>query len=210
MQFVAADAPVRKLAAWLPITTEIADDAPTLAGYINTRLGYMLALREEAQILNGNGTAPNLRGILNTTGIQTQAFSDSQIESLALGISKVEAVDGEVDGIAMNPTDYWAMLTRRDSDQFDVGQGMTGPFNSGPTGVWGVPVVRTRQLTAGVAIVGAWRLGATLFDRQQTTIRTTDAHSDYFIYNKLVVLAEERVALAVNRPDLFVNVDVSP
>ena len=61
MQFVSDDAPVRKIAAWIPITTEIADDAPTLRGYIDTRLAYMLALREELEILSGNGISPDLR-----------------------------------------------------------------------------------------------------------------------------------------------------
>jgi HK97 family phage major capsid protein len=205
MNFVQADAPVRKLAAWIPVTEEIIADAPTLRGYIDSRLAYMLAFREEAQILAGNGTAPALRGILNTTGIQAQAFSTDVISTLGLALGKVENVDGEADGIAMNPLKFWTMLTTRSSSQFDQGYGGGGPFGIQPTGVWGVPVVRTRQLTLNQAVVGSWRMGATLFQREGITIRTTDSHSDYFIYNKLVILAEERVGLAVFRPDFFVE-----
>lgn len=206
MEFAPFDAPVRKIAAWIPITQEIADDAPTLRGYIDERLAYMLALREEAQILAGNGASPALRGILNTTGILTQSGGADKITALGTAIGKVENVDGEVDGIAMNPLDFWTMLTTRSATQFDQGWGGSGPFGSQPQGVWGVPVVRSRQLASGKALVGSWRLGATLFDREQTVIRTTDSHSDYFTLNKLVILAEERVGLAVNRPDLFVDV----
>ena len=206
MEFAPFDAPVRKIAAWIPITQEIADDAPTLRGYIDERLAYMLALREEAQILAGNGASPALRGILNTTGILTQSGGADKLTALGTAIGKVENVDGEVDGIAMNPIDFWTMLTTRSSTQFDTGWSGSGPFGSQPQGAWGVPVVRSRQLATGKALVGAWRLGATLFDREQTVIRTTDSHSDYFTLNKLVILAEERVGLAVNRPDLFVDV----
>lgn len=206
MQFSQQDAPIRKIAAWIPITQEIADDAPTLRGYIDERLAYMLALREEAQILAGNGIAPTVRGILNTSGIQTQGTVTDKMQTLAAAIGKVENVDGEADGIAMNPVDYWAMVATRNANQFDVGFGGSGPFGATPGTAWGVPVVRTRQLASGKAIVGAWRLGATLFDREQTMIKTTDSHSDYFVLNKLVILAEERVGLAVNRPDLFVDV----
>lgn len=205
MNFEQADAPIRKLAAWIPVTEEIIADAPTLRGYIDSRLAYMLAWREEAQILNGNGTAPALRGILNTTGIQTRAAGADVITTLGLAIGDVENHDGEADGIAMNPLKFWTMLTTRSSSQFDQGYGGGGPFGIQPTGVWGVPVVRTRQLALTSAIVGSWRMGATLFQREGITIRTTDSHSDYFIYNKLVILAEERVGLAVFRPDFFVN-----
>jgi HK97 family phage major capsid protein len=57
MEFTPALAPVVKIAAWIPVTEEILEDAPTLAGYINTRLAYMVDLREEAQILNGPAPA---------------------------------------------------------------------------------------------------------------------------------------------------------
>ncbi len=210
MQFESDDAPVRKIAAWIPITTEIADDAPTLRGYIDNRLAYMLALREEREILSGNGVSPDLRGILNTSGIQSQSGNADDIAQLGLAIGKIELVDLEADGIAMHPTAFWTMVTTRNATQFDLGLGGPGPFNGvAALQPWGLPVVRSRALGTTQAIVGAWKMGATLFDREQTTIRTTDSHSDYFILNKLVILAEERIALAVHRPDAFVNVTMS-
>ena len=80
------------------------------------------------------------------------------------------------------------------------------PFNV-PTGtIWGLPVVRTRALAAGHAIVGSWRLGATLFEREGVMIRVADQHASLFISNTVVILAEERVGLAVHRPDFFVHI----
>lgn len=213
MQFEEADAPVRKIAAWIPVTNEVIDDAPTLRGYIDGRLLYMLALREEQQILAGTGTAPQLKGILDYTGgtlnIQTQAFSADAITTVGLAAGKIEVVDGYADGIAINPTDYWALITDRHSEQFDAGFSTGLPFGGPPTTLWGLPAVRTRAMTAGTAIVGAWALGAQIFDRLAATIKTTDSHDDYFIYNKTVILAEERVAFAVHRPDFFVSTDLT-
>lgn len=204
------DAPVRKIAAWVPVTTEIIDDAPTLQGYIDGRLAYMLAVREEFEILNGSGAAPHLKGILQYTDKQTQAFTTDAMTTLGLAIGKVENVDGEADGIAMNPIDYWAMVTDRHSEQFDgAGTGMVPYANVMRMNPWGMPTVRSRALTSGNAIVGSWRLGATLFDRMQTTIKVGNQHSDFFVNNKVAVLAEERVALAVHRPDFFVVTDVT-
>ena len=202
------DAAVRKIAAWVPVTTEIIDDAPTLQGYIDARLAYMLAVREEWEVLNGSGSAPHLKGILQYADLQLQAFSVDMISTLGLAIGKIESVDGEADGIAMNPVNYWSMVTTRSANQFD-GTGTAGPglpfTNVGALGAWGLPVIRTRAVSAGSAIVGAWGLGATLFDRMQTTIRIGNQHSDFFTNNKVAVLAEERVALAVHRPDFFVS-----
>jgi HK97 family phage major capsid protein len=206
------DAPVRKIAAWVPVTTEIIDDAPTLQGYIDARLAYMLAVREEWEVLNGSGSAPHLKGILQYSDLQLQAFSTDKITTLGLAIGKVENVDGEADGIVMNPVDFWSMVTLRSTSQFD-GAGIVGsglPFtNVDSLGAWGLPVIRTRAVTANSAIVGAWRLGATMFDRMQTTIRIGNQHSDFFTNNKVAVLAEERVALAVHRPDFFVKATLS-
>lgn len=206
------DAPVRKVAAWVPVTTEIIDDAPTLQGYIDGRLAYMLAVREEYEILNGSGTAPHLKGILQYSELQTQSFSTDAITSIGLAIGKVENVDGEADGVAMNPIDYWTMVTTRHNTFFD-GDGTSGPglpyTNANALGAWGLNTVRSRALVSGFALVGSWRLGATLFDRMQTTIKVGNQHSDFFTNNKVAVLAEERVALAVHRPDFFVNVDIA-
>lgn len=200
------DAPVRKIAAWVPVTTEIIDDAPTLQGYIDGRLAYMLAVREEQQILNGSGTAPMLKGILQYTDLQAQTFSNTLIATLGLAIGKIEAVDGEADGVVMHPTAYWSMVTSRHTTQFDGANAGALPYDSTPAGVWGLPVIRSRAVSSTQSLVGSWRLGATLFDRMQTTIKVGNQHSDYFTNNKVAILAEERVALAVHRPDFYCTV----
>ncbi len=206
------DAPVRKVAAWVPVTMEIIEDVPTLQGYIDTRLAYMLAVREEQQVLSGNGTSPNLKGILQYSGLQTQSYiSGDPMASLGRGIGKIENVDGEPDAIAMNPTDFWVMATTRYANQFDGGFGGTLniPFGAPPQNPWGLPVIRSRAITTGKALIGAFRMGATIFDRMQVTIRVGNQHSDFFTTNKVAILAEERIALAVMRPDFFCYTDVA-
>lgn len=208
MQFESADAPIRKIAAWIQATMEALEDAPTLAGYINTRLSYMLLVEEEDQILQGDGTAPNISGILDQSGIQTQSATNNDVPAtVADAIAKVELVDGDPDGIAMNPGDFWASVSERRSTHFDgEAHPATGsPFGSPDLSLWGLPVIRTRTLASLTAIVGSWRLGATLFERMGVTIRSTDSHASLFISNTVVILAEERVGLAVHRPDFFVN-----
>ena len=209
MQFVQADAPVRKIAAWIPVTTEILADAPTLRGYIDSRLEYMILIREEQQVLFGSGTAPQLRGITETSGTQTQAAVAGDVPAtFAQAFGKIENVDGDPDGVVMNPIDFWTAVATRHSTQFDSGFGGNAPAEMSSI-TWGERVVRTRAMTALSALVGSFALGATLFEREGVTIRVGEQHSDYFTTNKVAILGEERVALAVNRPDWFVETTIA-
>jgi HK97 family phage major capsid protein len=166
----------------------------------------MVLLREEEQVLNGSGSGADLRGIRQTVGLQTQtAVAGDFSATLGRAIGKIETVDGEADGIALNPTDFWTMVTTRFANQFD-GEAIGGsPFGAPPRTVWGLPAARTRSMASGTSLVGAFGMGAQLFTRQGVTIKTSDSHSTFFVENKIVILAEERVALAVYRPDWFVE-----
>ena len=224
MDWTQDDAIVRKVTAWLPMTTEAIEDAPTLRGYIDNRLSYLVAVREEEAILAGDGIAPNLKGITEFAGLQSQAFvahpttatNPDIVQMVALAISKIETVDGDADGVVMRPTDYWTAIAARVANTVEGGE---GPYDGRPlqfspaaaAGVplWGLPVIRSRSVASGTAIVGAFRQGATLFDRMQTTIKVGNQHSTYFVENKVAVVAESRLALAVHRPDYFVELDLT-
>lgn len=210
MEWEEDTAVVKKLAAWIPASMEILSDAPTLLGYVNTRLSYMLKVRETAQILYGNGLGPQMKGITLFSGIQTQGtVADDPAAVFAAAAGKVENVDGEANGVAQNPLDYWLMAAERHSTQFDGAAVANVPFSTPSATVWDMPVIRTRAVPQNSAIVADWAMGATLFDRMLTTIRQSDSHDDYFVKNKVAILAEERVALAVHRPDFFVSCTTS-
>lgn len=212
-QFESADAPIRKIAAWIQATMEALEDAPTLRGYIDTRLDYMLAIREEQQYLTGNGTAPQIKGLLSYTGgsnlnLQTVTSTSDLFVDVGTAVGKVENVDGDADGVVVNPLSYWAAVAARHSTWFDGNVSNQGgaPFSAPAPTVWGLPAVRSRALAAGTALVGAFGVGATIFEREGTTIRTSDSHASLFISNTSVILAEKREGLAVHRPDFFVKI----
>lgn len=210
MTFEHDDAFIRKISAWIPATTEIIDDAPTLRGYIDTRLAYLLAVREEELMLNGSGTAPQIKGIRNFSGLQTRSFTTDVPTTIGLAISQIENVDGEPDAFAMNPLRFWEAITTRSSTAFDGGWGgaVRAPFDMPESSYWGLTAIRSRSMPYNKALVGSFRMGATLFDREKTTIRVGNQHSTFFVDNKVAILAEERIGLAVHRPDLFVDATV--
>lgn len=214
MGFENYNAVVEKITAWIPATDEILTDAPTLRGYIDTRLEYMLMIREEQQVLAGTGSTPQIQGLSTLSGTQSQVMITGGGETtgdwsatIGASIGLIENVDGDADGVVSNPIDYWTATIKRHANQFDNGFGSGAPGAPGNIS-WGLPVVRTRAQATGTAWVGAWALGSTLFDRQQTTIKVGDQHSDYLIRNLLVILAEKRIAVAWHRPNLFVKATV--
>lgn len=185
-------------------------DAPLVVAYINQRLPYLVKFAENAEILNGSGTYPDILGLLRQTGVQSQnAVSGETAITLADAIAKVENVDGAADGVVMNPTDAWAMFAKRaagGSGTFDAGT----PFSAAAFAtVWGCRVVRSRTITAGTALVGDFAHGAAILDREQVNVQVYPQHSDYAARNAVLVQAEERVGLMVPRPDLFVKTTIS-
>lgn len=196
-------APVRDIAITLPITNQMFEDAPALVSYINNRLSYMLALREEQQLLNGDGTGSNLKGIRAYADVQQQAFTDDIVTTIGNSIAKIQVVNGNPTGAVMNPVDYWAMVMNRQSTSGNLDAG--DPFSSTPRTVWGLPTAVTNGMEAGVSLVGDFRLGAQYFDRSRVDIRTFEQHADFAARNKRLIRAEERLALAVYRPDWFVE-----
>lgn len=215
--FTQADFPVRTIAHWIPITRQTLDDTPMMESYVNDRLLTGLARREDNEIINGDGSAPNITGILATSGIQdlnaayfaanpvlNAGDSNENYNRILRAKTKV-ATTGEAMAtfIVANPADVEKWLTYTDgSRQYLVGGGPTG---TGTGNVWGLPIVQSQNITAGTALVGDGTMAAVV-DRMDAQVFTSDSHSDFFVRNLFVLLAEERIALAVFRPAAFAKV----
>ena len=76
-------APVRKLAHYVRINDEVLQDFTNFRQVIGTALLAGLIDAENAQLLVGSGVAPNLTGLLTTSGILTQARgADSSLDAI--------------------------------------------------------------------------------------------------------------------------------
>src|SRR3546814_12904145 len=87
----------------------------------------------------------------------------------------------------------------------DGGYLFANPQNDSQPRLWGLPVVETQAMTAGNFLTGAFRLGAQIFDRQDARVEVSTEDSDNFRKNLVTILAEERLALAVYRPEAFIR-----
>ena len=69
---------------------------------------------------------------------------------------------------------------------------------------WGLPVVESDSIAVGTFLVGAFGTGAQLIDRLQAMIEISFEHANNFTANLATLLAEERIGLAVRRPESFI------
>ncbi|MGP5579751.1 phage major capsid protein [Glutamicibacter arilaitensis] len=201
-------ATVKTIAEWVPATKRALADAAQLEGLINDELRADIAEAEEDQILGGDGTGENLTGILETPGIQVQAFTTDIFTTVRKARTKARTVGRVVpNAVALNPIDVETVDLARENG--DTGKFISGgPFSMGPRTLWGMPILETEAIAAGSSLVGDFSK-AVLWDREQTAVSFTDSHADFFIRNLVAVLAEERVAFGVTRPTAFVQAAVS-
>jgi HK97 family phage major capsid protein len=79
-----------------------------------------------------------------------------------------------------------------------------GPFmNAGNPNLWGLPVVVTPRMPAGTAVVGNFAVGGQIFRKGGITVEATNSNNDDFVKNLVTIRAEERLLLAVYRPNAF-------
>ena len=212
MTVVGVQAPVRTIAHFEVAHRNVLEDEPTLRGIIDNELLYGLRLTEDDQILNGNGSGSNLTGIRNVSGVQTLNWSagtvgDTRIDAIRRGITKSLLAYYEPTGIIMHPNDMEDIELTKDDENRHI---MVMSVSIGAEArLWRLPIVSTPAITEGKVLIGSFGVGATLYDRMEGTIRVAEQHSDFFVRNAVAVLAEERIALAVKRPESFVEVTLN-
>ena len=210
--FVGQQAPVRTLAHWEAAHRNVLADEPQLRSIIDNELLYGLRLQEDAQILNGDGLGENLTGILNTSGIQNYSWSsgattpvpDTKADAIRRAATLAFLAYYEPTGVVVHPNDWEDIeLTKNEQGTYLMAVSMQ---MGSEARIWRMPIVDTPAITEGQALVGAFGTGAQIYDREQASIRISEQHADFFVRNAIVILAEQRLALAVKRPESFVKV----
>ena len=211
-QFVGHQAPVRTLAHWEAAHRNVLADEPQLRSIIDNELLYGLRLEEDNQILNGDGNGENLRGILNTSGVQEYSkseglASDNEADAIRRAATLAFLAYYEPSGVVVHPNDWEKIeLTKNDNGTYLMAVSMQVGAEAR---IWRMPIVDTPAIAEGTALVGAFGTGAQIYDREQASIRISEQHADFFVRNAIVILAEQRLALAVKRPESFVNVTLN-
>jgi HK97 family phage major capsid protein len=197
---------VATIAHWVHASRQILDDAPALRSMIDTRLRYGLQLVEEDQFLNGDGTGDNILGIIpQATAFNTGLVGvaeKTRIDEIRIAILQVFLAEYPADGIVLHPTDWASIEMTKTTEGAYL---MANPASNLSKTLWGLPVVDTQAMDAGDFLVGAFALGAQVLDREDANVAVSTEDRDNFIKNMVTILAEERVAMPVYRPEAFVT-----
>lgn len=200
LTFTNYDVNIRTVAHWIKVSNQLLADAPAVAAYIDVRLRDGLAQRIDYQLLLGNGTSPNLSGLTDSGNFT--AFTADSGANLVESINKAKyamwAAGNAPDTVIVNPADWGAMEIARE------GAG-TGAYLYGAPGTnagmspFGVNVVLSAHMPTGYFLIAQMRTAATVFNRSGAVIEMGYVNED-FTKNLVTIRAEERLALACDRP----------
>lgn len=197
-------AAIRKIAVLLPVTDEQLEDEARVPGYLDNRLPFMIRQRLSGQIAAGNGTAPNLRGVLNVAGIQTQAKgADPTPDAVYKALVKV-ATTGQAtpDAYLTNPLDWQDVRLLRTADGIYI---WGSPSEAGPQRIWGLQVVLAQAITENTGVVGDFANFSELSIRKNVEVDVGLINDD-FGKGRQTFRAQMRAALIWYRPAAFCTV----
>lgn len=203
LQFDLVTTSAKVIAHWMKASKQILSDVSQLRSTIDQRLLYGLAYAEEQQLLNGSGSGQNLHGIIPQATAYAAPITiagATSIDMMRLAMLQAALAEYPATGHVMNPIDWAFIETLKDSEgRYIIGnpQGTASPT------LWSLPVVTTQAIAVDKFLTGAFKLGAQVFDRWDARVETGYVNDD-FTKNLVTILAEERLALAVYRPEAFI------
>jgi len=192
--------PVQTVAHWIKVSNQLLADAPAIASYINTRLRDGLAQEVDKQLLNGNGTSPNLSGLTDTGNFTAYSAVSDDLLVDAINRAKYQlwAIGRAPDTVIVNPADWGAMeRTREGTGTGMYLYGLPGQFAG--VNPFGVRVVMSNNMAQGKFLIGQLNGSAMVYNREGSTVEMGYINDD-FTKNLVTIRAEERLGLGVDRP----------
>lgn len=192
-----------------PIDEFLLRDAESLGAVVANEMVGGLWETLNNQIVNGTGAATKqLTGILNTSGIQTQAFTVDALTTIRTSFTRLREAGREPEVVVLNPTDWQGLELLRATAGGEFLLGANGPIDAAKRTLWGVQVVESFAVPAGTAII-LQQNAAKIMISEPGTIVTWHVSGDGFERNTGRFRAETRVNLAVELPDAIVKATIT-
>lgn len=207
LDLVEASVKFETIAGWLLISKKAMRNIPGLMAFLNYRLPEKLRDVEDAQILYGNGTSPNLKGILTAGNYVagSAAGTTPLVEKIINDMSLLEDTYKRLaTGIALRPAQWYNLVKNKatGSGEYDLPPGVD--IVGGVPYILGVPVAKTTALATNDYVVGDFEHGAELYVQEAMQIEFFEQDSTNVRTNQVTVRIEETVALPVYGGDYFV------
>lgn len=191
---------IETVAHTIKMSNQLMQDAPAVVAYLNTRLRHGLAEKIEQQLISGNGTAPNLSGLIDSGNYTayTPTSDDLLVDAINRAKYSLWAATGLMpDAVIVNPADWGAMERTRETSGGAYLYGLPGIMAG--MNPFGVRVVLSNNVTQGNFIIGNMDQAALVYSRVGAVIELGFVNDD-FARNLVTARCEERLGLAVRRP----------
>ena len=202
---------VEKIGTFLRITEEMLNDTAGLSSYLSARIPSKVMGIEDTEIISGDGSSPNLSGLLtdgtafttSSGGLFYQSVeSANEFDVIVVALNQLALVNYQADTIIMNPTDFHKIvLLKSTANEYlrnQIIQGLQPAIN-------GVPITLNTAMPAGKFLVGNLAQSTQLWVRDGLSLEFARQDSDNFTKNFVTVRAQERVALTTYTPNGIVQ-----
>lgn len=199
---------IRKIGHFVPVTDEQLEDIPGMQDMLSMDMLEGVRQRVSSQIVNGNGSAPNISGILASgrSGVTDVTTTGLFVADAVAKLIETVQTTGftQPDAILMHPTDWWNYRKATTTDGLYIAG---NPNDNLAPQLWGVPVLLTTEIAAGKSIAGNFGGYARLAVKRGVEVSIASEHASYFAQGVKAVKAEMRAALAILRETAFAKTD---
>lgn len=202
---------VEKIGTFMRITEEMLNDTPGLSSYLSARVPGKVLSVEDNEIISGDGSSPNLDGLLtdgtafttSSGGLFYQSIeSANEFDVIVVALNQLALSNYQADTILMNPTDFHKIvLLKSTANEYLRNQIITGIQ---PT-VNGVPITLSTAMPNGKFLVGNLAQATQLWIRDGLGIEFSREDSTNFRDGFVTVRAQERIALTNYAPNAIVQ-----
>lgn len=215
--WTSASGTIKTIAHFTKVSRQALEDIPWMRSTIDGELRYGLLLKEELEILMGDGTGQHLDGLTHQATARAATYDvsgDTNLDTIRHAKLQARLIGQGTfapDGLVLNPKDmHDTELIKTEEGAANKGVYILGdPRGGAPIKlIWGLPTVESDAIPEGKFLLGAFGTGATLIDRMQAMVAIAYENEADFVENLATILAEERIGLAVRRPDAFIYGDI--
>jgi len=204
---VEKSATVQKMTSYVKASKESLDDIPYMESLIRSQLMELVILKLDAQVLGGDGSAPNLNGILTqATTFSAGTFANAvdyanRFDVLRVAVNQIEIASGGDTNfsanfvpnyIVLHPTDVTAMELTKSTQ----GVYLLPPFMSVDGNVIsGCRVIANTGITAGTFLVGDF--SKAFVKMREDAMISVGYENDDFTKNLVTILCETRAVIYI-------------
>jgi HK97 family phage major capsid protein len=190
------------IAALEKFSRQLLDDFSDFYSFVPQEMYRAVIDAETNQIVNGNGTDPNMTGILATSGLITRALgTDTVINALVKACNdlRIGTAFANADLIALHPSTWTKIKTQVDTAGrylLNINAEQVGAIDN----VFGVPVLTNTKIPIGTAIVFDTRIAIKAWTRMSLEMMVNPYGDAEFGSNAIAFRCEERIAIGLTRP----------